>query len=252
MAIGMADIGLALAAFGAGVLNAVAGGGTFLTLPALIFAGVPPVAANATSAVAVLPGYIGGALGFRHEIAQTQPRLLVSMTAATVIGGLAGAWLLLLTPDKAFAGIVPWLLLFATVLFAFSGKKRHLEIDSQTHRLKWGKIPAVCATAAYGGYFNGGLGILLMAVLSFARVGNLNVVNGLKNYISALLSLISVGVFAAADIVQWREATVMMGFSLLGGFFGARLAKFLPAKVVYVAVILTGITMCILFQVKVT
>ena len=109
---------LSLAAFGAGVLNAIAGGGTFLTFPALVWAGVPPIAANATSALAVCPGYLGGALGFRRELAALPRALLAREVALSAAGGVAGALLLLVTPAKVFAGVVPWLLLLATALFA--------------------------------------------------------------------------------------------------------------------------------------
>ncbi len=253
---GMVQRGLAGAAFGAGVLNAIAGGGTFLTLPALIFAGLPAVNANATSVVAVMPGYVGGAIGFWRDMLLVDRRTLVIMTMVTALGGVAGSVLLLITPDKAFKVIVPWLLLFATLLFAISSRPKPKagvqatdgtkSINTVTARPAW-QSPALGAVAAYGGYFNGGLGILLMAVLSVGRTRSLNTVNGLKNYLSALLSLISIAVFATAGIVDWKAAAWMMGFSMLGGYAGARLAKRLPARFVYALVVLTGIGMSAVF-----
>lgn len=240
--LGPVALGLAAAAFGAGFLNAIAGGGTFLTLPALVFAGLPPIVANATSAVAVSPGYIGGALGFRQELAQVNRPHLLRMTGVTLLGGVAGSALLLITPEKAFSQIVPWLLLFATVLFAVTAKPRPRPASGSPWQLF-----GLGAVAVYGGYFNGGLGILLMAVLSMAQAGSLSTVNGLKNYLSALLSAISVAVFAAAGVIAWQAAVWMMGFSMLGGYVGARTARRLSAQLVYASVVLIGLGMSALF-----
>lgn len=244
------DALLAAAGFGAGVLNAVAGGGTFLTLPALLLAGVPPVAANATSAVAMLPGYLGGAWGFRHDIALVRRSLVVQLTGVSLLGGLLGAALLLVTSNAAFTRVVPWLLIFATLLFAI-GARRTVAGEARNQAAPrpgsaW-RLAALGGVAAYGGYFNGGLGILLMAVLTMAGVGGLGTVNGLKNYVSALLAAISTAVFAHAGLIHWPEAVLMMVFSTLGGYAGARLAKALPARLVYVCVIATGLCMSALF-----
>jgi uncharacterized membrane protein YfcA len=254
-------IQLAGAAFGAGMLNAIAGGGTFLTFPALIFAGLPAISANATSAVAVMPGYVGGAIGFWREMLQVRRQTLLMMTFVTALGGAGGSLLLLVTPDRAFKVIVPWLLLFATLLFAASARPRArpgpivaisqtpgaMKETSSWEGRSWWQSPAIGAVAIYGGYFNGGLGILLMAVLSLSRGMSLNAINGLKNYLSALLSVISIAVFATAGIVDWRAAVWMMGFSMVGGYAGARLAKRLPANLVYGFVVLTGLIMSAVF-----
>ena len=221
---GLGSLQLAGAAFGAGVLNAIAGGGTFLTLPALIFAGLPAVSANATSSVAVMPGYVGGAIGFWREMLQINRRTLFVATLVTALGGAGGSLLLLMTPDKAFGVLVPWLLLFATLLFAVSARPRgprrrtaesshpqsSLPSEAGMGDRRWWQRAGIGAVAIYGGYFNGGLGILLMAILSLNRNMSLNTVNGLKNYLSALLSLISIAVFATAGIVDWRAAVWML------------------------------------------
>lgn len=244
------DALLAAAGFGAGALNAVAGGGSFLTLPALLLAGVPPVAANATSTVAVLPGYLGGAWGFRHEVARVPRPLMVQLTAVSLLGGLLGAALLLVTSNAAFTRVVPWMLIFATLLFAIGAGRtptgRAGNHAAPRRSAAW-VLPALGGVAAYGGYFNGGLGILLMAVLTLAKVGALGTVNGLKNYVSALLAAISTAIFACAGLVHWREAALMMVFSSLGGYAGARLAKALSARLVHGFVILTGLCMSALF-----
>ncbi|MFT3718502.1 sulfite exporter TauE/SafE family protein [Pseudorhodoferax sp.] len=238
------DAILALAAFGAGVLNAIAGGGSFLTLPALVLGGVPPVPANATSAVAVFPGYIGSVWGQRREIAALDRRLLWQIGWVSLLGGVLGAALLLVTSNKAFQALVPWLLLFATALFALGPRARPGPEGGPPPRWRpW----ALGATAVYGGYFNGGLGILLMAVLSFSRAGNLHVVNALKNLVSALLAAISVAIFAAAGIVRWREAVLMMVCCTVGGYLGARLSTVLPARAVRWLVIVVGLAMSAAF-----
>ena len=142
---------LAVAAFAAGVLNAIAGGGTFLTFPALVWAGVPPIAANATSALAVCPGYLGSALGFRQELAALPRALLIREVSLSAIGGVAGALLLLVTPAKVFSGIVPWLLLFATVLFAAGpGIARCAQAAAPQGQasIRW-REPALLAVAAF-------------------------------------------------------------------------------------------------------
>jgi uncharacterized membrane protein YfcA len=164
---------LAVAAFGAGVLNAIAGGGSFLTLPALVFTGVPPIAANATSALAVSPGYLGSVWGFRSELKALDPRLLRREALLASVGGVAGAMLLLVTPAKVFSGLIPWLLLFATVLFALGpriaqlgqpgGGKDSGGAEGPTALARW-RMPGLLLVSVYGGYFNGGLGILLMAL----------------------------------------------------------------------------------------
>jgi uncharacterized membrane protein YfcA len=156
---------LAAAAFFAGMLNTVAGGGTFLTFPALVFTGVPPVAANATSAVAVFPGYLGGALGFRREIAAYDRMRPMKIVAFTAIGGLAGSLLLLLvSSNEAFSVVVPFLLAAATLAFAFGPR-----IQAWANRRSVGKPEGALGTllvSVYGGYFNGGLGIVLLALFS--------------------------------------------------------------------------------------
>lgn len=236
---------LAAAAFAAGVLNAIAGGGTFLTFPALVFAGVPPIAANATSAVAVSPGYLGSTLGFRPELARLPTTLLVREMAVAAAGGVAGALLLLLTPARVFSGLVPWLLLFATALFALGPWLARRTGGGRGLAPMRG--PGLFAVAVYGGYFNGGLGILLMALYTLAGETRLNTVNALKNLNSFVLSLLSVGAFAWAGVIVWREAMLMMVAATAGGLAGARLARRLPATWVRGMVIATGLVMSAVF-----
>ncbi|WP_372657657.1 sulfite exporter TauE/SafE family protein [Hydrogenophaga sp.] len=243
---------LAAAAFAAGVLNAIAGGGSFLTFPALVFTGVPPIVANATSALAVSPGYLGSTLGFKSELRALPPRRLRRELVISAAGGVAGALLLLVTPPTLFSGLVPWLLLFATVLFAAGPwiarrTRGAANADREEHvPPKWHE-PALLATAVYGGYFNGGLGILLMALYSVGGESRLNVVNALKNANSLVLSWLSVAAFVLAGAIAWQPGVLMMAAATAGGFFGARWSKRLPASWVRVGVIAIGLAMTAAF-----
>jgi len=240
---------LAVAAFAAGVLNAVAGGGSFLTFPALVFAGVPPIVANATSALAVSPGYLGSTLGFRPELRALPMARLRREMAIAAVGGVAGALLLLVTPAQVFSGIVPWLLLFATVLFAAGPAiARHAQAGNADGPglARW-REPGLLAVAIYGGYFNGGLGILLMALYTLTGEGRIHTVNALKNLNSLVLSWLSVAAFVIAGAIAWKEGLLMMVAATAGGFFGARWSKRLPAQAVRIGVIVTGLVMTALF-----
>lgn len=233
-----------LAALGAGALNAIAGGGSFLTFPALVFAGVPPLAANATSAMAVSPGYLGSTLGFRPELQTLPVRTLQREVAVAALGGLIGAGLLLVTPSRVFAGLVPWLLLLATALFALGPR---IATRNANHGHPAWRLPGLLAVAIYGGYFNGGLGILLMALYTLTGESRLNTVNALKNLNSFVLSLLSVAAFAWAGAIIWNQALWMMLWATLGGWLGARLAQRLPVLWVRRGVIATGLLMSAVF-----
>lgn len=234
-----------LAAFGAGVLNAIAGGGSFLTFPALVFAGVPPLAANATSAAAVSPGYLGSTLGFKDELRAIPGAVLQHEVLMAAVGGLIGAGLLLVTPAKVFSGLVPWLLLLATALFAL-GPRIAARSAGQTSAAAW-RLPGLLAVSIYGGYFNGGLGILLMALYTLTGESRLNTVNALKNLNSFVLSWLSVAAFAWAGAIVWDQALWMMLLATAGGWSGARLAKRLPTQWVRKLVIYTGLLMSAVF-----
>ena len=242
---------LLLAAFVAGALNAVAGGGSFLTLPALVFTGVPPVAANATGTVALLPGYAAGAWGFREDM-QAPPGLsMKSVVLLSLIGGSLGAALLLFTPNELFRKVVPWLLLAATAMFAFGPQLRKWaarggEASPQAASPIKAAI-GMLAVVIYGGYFNGGLGILLLALFGLLGQTQLNAMNGMKNLVSALLTAIAVAIYAAGGIVQWQQALIMMIAATAGGYGGARVARKLPANVLRWGIVVTGLVMAAVF-----
>ena len=242
----MIEIALLLtAAFLAGALNAVAGGGSFLTLPALVFTGVPPVVANATGTVALLPGYIAGAWGFREDTTPPPGLSMRLLVVLSLIGGAVGAALLLVTPDATFRRVVPWLLLAATALFAFGPQLRQRLAGGHSSTAK--ATVGVLAVAAYGGYFNGGLGILLLALFGLLGQTNLNAMNGLKNGVSALLTAMAVAIYAAGGLVLWREALLMMVAATLGGYGGARVARRIPAPALRWGIVATGLVMAGLF-----
>lgn len=244
---------LLAAAFTAGALNAVAGGGSFLTLPALVFTGVPPVIANATGTVALLPGYMAGAWGFKDDM-QSPPGLsMKQVVALSLIGGSAGAALLLFTPDATFRKVVPWLLLAATAMFAFGPQLRAWASGKNAAHA----TPSVAKAAAgmlivaiYGGYFNGGLGILLLALFGLLGQTSLNAMNGMKNLVSALLTAIAVVIYAVGGIVEWKQAIVMMVAATLGGYLGARVARKIAPHILRWGIVATGLVMAGLFFAK--
>ena len=237
---------LLIAAFVAGALNSVAGGGSFLTLPALVFVGVPPVVANATGTVALLPGYAAGAWGFREDT-QAPPGLsMARLVVLSLIGGAAGAGLLLVTSNATFSIVVPWLLLLATVVFAFGPRLRQMLAGAKPTSPTKAAI-SVLVVAIYGGYFNGGLGILLLALFGLLGQTQLNAMNGLKNLVSALLTAIAVAVYAFGGVVNWRYALLMMVAATAGGYIGARVARRIPALWLRWGIVATGLVMMGIF-----
>ncbi|CAO3451165.1 sulfite exporter TauE/SafE family protein [Azospirillum largimobile] len=245
----MIELILLAAAFLAGAMNAVAGGGSFLTLPALIYAGVPPVAANATGTVALLPGYASGVYGYRQDLTPVGTLSLPLLSVVSLVGGLAGAGLLLVTPDSVFRDIVPWLLLLATGLFAF-GNVLAQRLRSLGLHGNGAMLGTLFAVSVYGGYFNGGLGILLLAQLSLFGMTDLNAMNGLKNLFSAVLTAIAVVAYAAGGAVEWPKALLMTVAAVAGGYVGARVGRKIPKPVLRTGIIAVGLVMSAVFFLK--
>ena len=233
-------------AFFAGIANSIAGGGSFLTFPALVFAGVPTIAANATSAVAVFPGYLTGALGFMKELKiypKGQFALLIFISA---LGGILGSLLLLITPVSVFSFIIPWLLGFATLMFAF-GNLISKWAKNTTGNTGFKGSLATLIVCIYGGYFNGGLGIVLLALFSTLGMRDINLMNGLKNGMSFALSFASVITFGLAGIIYWPQAILMMVGATIGGYCGAIVARKLTAKVIKTIIVAIGSIMTFIF-----
>lgn len=236
---------LFLAGVAGSAVNAVAGGGTFFTFPALLAAGVPPVAANASNAVALWPGYILSTLGFREEVAALRERLRGSSLIA-LMGGVLGAWLLLRTGNATFLRLVPVLLLFATVLFAL-GPGIASRVGTAGPLLA-GVVELVIAT--YGGFFNAGLGILLLAGLALTGVHNIHQQNGLKNLLSAIINSAAVFAFVLAGVVRWPETLAVLAGALVGGYGGAMLARRIPAPWLRRVVVVMGLLLSVYYAGK--
>lgn len=237
---------LLVSAFAAGALNAVAGGGSFLTFPTLVFVGVPAVIANATNTVALFPGSFASAFSYRKGLARLEGISLRTMLLVSLAGGILGAILLLKTPESVFVSITPWLLLFATVMFAF-GKQLGALLKRHMHFGFGALVVAQIVIAIYGGYFGGGIGILMLAVLAVFGMTDIHAMNGIKTILAGALNGVAVVVFVMAGKVYWREAFIMMVAAVAGGYFGAQYAQKLSPKFIRGFVTTTGVLMTIYF-----
>ena len=240
----------AVAALLAGVMNSVAGGGTLLTFPALVAAGLSPLAANATSTVALLPAALSSMLGYRRELTGAR-RWALGLTLPSLLGGGLGALLLLRTTNATFERVVPWLVLGATSLFLLQRPllrwvRGHQHVVASEHEVE-DRGPTVPLLAmqllvgVYGGYFGAGVGILMLAALGFMGFVNIHRMNGLKNWGGFCMNLVAAATFAASGIVDWPVALSMAAGSIAGGYLGARGAQRLPQTLVRGAVVLIGV-----------
>jgi uncharacterized membrane protein YfcA len=215
---------LAAAAFVAGAMNSAAGGGTFVTFPALVFTGVPSVAANATSTVALFPGAVTGSLGYRDDFKDFNGISVKALLPISVFGGFLGAMLLLLTPVRLFDAVVPWLLLTAALAFAFGPRaaamlRRFVRIGPT------GLLVAQFLLAIYGGYFGGAVGLMTLAMWSLFGATDLRAMNAAKTLLVGSMNTVAVVSFAVAGQVWWTDAAVMAVTGALGGYAGARIAR---------------------------
>ena len=240
-----------IAAFCAGAMNSVAGGGTFFSFPALLAAGVPPVVANASNSVALWPASLSGAWAYRTELARYK-RYLVPMGIVSFIGGIGGGLLLLATKDATFSRLIPWLLLFATVLFAFSGRISALLRGAEAR--KPGNTPVSLAGQAvvsvYGGFFGAGMGILMLASLAMAGHEDVHELNAIKNLLSAIIYSVTVLTFVLAGAVDWPYTMIMLATATLGGYWGASIARKIPASWLRRFIIGVGFTLTIFYFCK--
>lgn len=243
----MADLILILVAgFLGGLLNAIAGGGTFITFPALVFTGVPEIAANATSTVAAMPGYLSAAIGFRKDIAELDRKLLLRLTLWSMLGGAIGSGLLLISSNEAFAILIPFLLLGATLVFLRGAQIREWAAR-QRGAVKAFGAGTMIPVAIYGGFFNGGLGIVLLALFSMWGMTNLHAMNGLKCWLSFALSVISFVIFAIGGKIVWIPALVMGAGTILGGLAGAPVARRIPMPALRILIATVGFGMTAVF-----
>ncbi|UQU63344.1 sulfite exporter TauE/SafE family protein [Couchioplanes caeruleus] len=222
----------------AGVVNALAGGGSLITFPTLIGIGLPSVAANVTNSVAVFPGYVSSVVGSRADL-RGQWRRLGSLVPLCVAGSAAGCALLLGTPARAFDLIVPFLVLGAAAALAFQDRLRALV--GHASRRRRGVLPVVVFVGAvYGGYFGAALGVMYVAALALVLDETLNRINALKNVLSACVGLVTVIVFAVFAPIHWGAVLVVAPATVVGGYAGAHLARRLPAKVLKVLIVTFG------------
>ncbi len=231
-------------------MNAVAGGGTFLVFPALLFTGMPPVPANATNTVALWPGLAAGVRAFWPRL-QVARRILMALLVSSLLGGVAGALLLLRTPGHIFMRLVPWLMLLGTLLFIFGGKLGRARAGRALHATTSaelaGAVGFVFLVAVYGGYFGAGIGFLILALLGALGMTDIHAMNAVKIVMTAAINGVAVVTFIAARAVYWPQAVVILAGAVLGGYFGAHLSQRLPAAVVRGFVLLVGAGMTVYF-----
>lgn len=232
----------AAAAIGAGFVNALAGGGTLLSFPALIAIGVPPIAANITSTVALCPGYFGVTLAQRRDL-QGQSRRIWVLLPAGVIGGVAGGWLLLGSSERAFRSLVPFLILLASALLAAQEQVR-------AWIRRAGAALPVAIAAIYGGYFGAGLSVIVLAVLGVLVDDTLTRLNALKQAIALAVNLGAVLLFLFSGQVVWTAALIMAAGALLGGAIGGRLATSIRPRTLRWAVVLTGLVIGVVYLLR--
>jgi uncharacterized protein len=251
-----------LAAILGGTLNSVAGGGSFLTFPSLIVTNVPPIQANATSSTALWPGSAAAAWAFRKELAKQSWGLLLLLGIISLIGGITGAILLLKTPQKTFVRLIPFLMLAATLLFALSPvinaklKQHNVSKQLEATKVSAAKLSWLALTrlvllqlliSIYGGYFGGGIGILMLATLGLMGMEDIHEMNAVKNTLATCINGIAVATFILAGAVFWLNALTMVVGAIIGGYGGASYARKLDPRLVRGFVILVGSVLTIYF-----
>jgi uncharacterized membrane protein YfcA len=239
---------IAVAAFVAGAINSIAGGGTLISFPALVWIGVNPVMANATNCLALWPGSFAAMIGYRNDLAKIR-RWLLLLTIPAFAGGAAGAVMLMHTSTKTFSQLVPFLILGATLLLAVQEViTRRLGIVARAHEKPtagWVTFVFVFQflVGIYGGYFGGGIGILMLAALGFIGLTDMHEMNGLKNLLAICINGIAAIYFAISRAVLWTDGGIMAVAAIAGGYLGARMAKRLGRTFVRRAVVVIGLAM---------
>jgi uncharacterized membrane protein YfcA len=243
---------LFVAALVAGGINAVAGGGSVITYPALVWAGLDPIVANATNTVTLWPGSLAAMAAFRRELRDARPWMAV-LTAPSLVGGALGAVLLIRTPSEVFAAIVPFLILLATVLFALQEPitrwlhhRRHgSAAPAAAERPATGAVLFQLAIAVYGGYFGAGIGIMMLAALGLAGLTNIHLMIGLRNYLAVLINAIAAAYFVMTGTVSWGHAAIMVAGQIAGGSAGGFLTRRVGRAAVRRFVVLVGVAMAL-------
>ena len=236
-----------------GAINAVAGGGSFVSFPALLFTGVPPVPANATNTLALWVGTTASGGAYREKL-NIPRRVMIPLVLTSVIGGLAGAFLLIKTPAQTFLHVLPWLLLGATLLFAF-GKHLTTRISAGiSHEASNAAVTVASlyetVVAVYGGYFGGGVGIMNLAMLSALGMTDIHAMNKLKVMLGSVINGVATIAFIATGVIVWPQAMVMAAGSIAGGYSSAHYSQKVPQVWVKAFVILIGTAMTIYFFIR--
>lgn len=243
------------AAVVAGAINSVAGGGSFISFPSLLFIGIPPVNANATNTVALWPGQVASIGAYRGELQKLPWRSVMPLLITGIVGGILGAWVLLKTPQKTFMNLVPWLMLIATLIFMFSGRiTRWIRQRTAAHH------PTEFATgrgifiqifiAFYIGYFGAGAGILILAMLALLGMDQIHTMNALKALLTTVSNGVAMLLFVVSHAVYWPETILMIVGSSLGGYFGAHYAQKTKPENVRRVVIAIGLVLAAYFFAK--
>jgi uncharacterized membrane protein YfcA len=235
-----------LAGLAAGLINTVVGSGTLITFPTLVALGVPPVTANVSNTVGLVPGSISGAVGYRRELRGQRGRAL-RLGLASLVGGLAGALLLLVLPEEAFAAIVQALILLGLVLVVFQPRisawvaRRHDAAGGLPENGAWWVRPAVLLAGVYGGYFGAAQGVLLMAILGIGVDEPLQRLNAVKNVLAAVVNGVAGTLFIVVADVDWRIVGLIGVGAVVGGQLGATVGRRLPATVLRVVIVVVGV-----------
>ncbi len=241
-----------------GVLNALAGGGSFITFPTLLFIQVPPVDANATNTVAMWTGLVASGSAYMHKLDASR-RLLIALVASSIVGGLVGGLLLLKTPQRTFLHLVPWLLLGGTLLFIFGNRLRRV---GRGHANGGGGLDHTWSALAlassfefmvgvYGGYFGAGIGFMNLGMLSLLGMREVHAMNALRTLLAVTINVAAVATFIVAGVVWWRYCVVMIVGALLGGWFGARFAQRADPRKIRYFIITLGLSMSLYFFITV-
>jgi uncharacterized protein len=244
------------AAFLAGVLNSVVGGGSFISFPALLFTAMPPISANATNTAALWPGTVASAGAYRRVFSGEIRKLLPPLVLASLLGGLLGASILLRTPPATFMRLVPWLLLVATLLFVSSGKvsawirERSVRLTGSTWLATAGGVVLQLVIAVYIGFFGAGVGILVLTMLAVIGVQNIHVMNGMRTLLVSVANAAAIAAFVAAKAVVWPQALLMLVGAALGGYGGAHYAQKMDPRRMRHFVIFAGFAMSLYFFIR--
>ncbi len=244
---------LFVAALVAGALNAVAGGGSFVSFPALLFTGMPPINANATNTAALWPGTVASTGAYRRALTGEIRRLLAPLVAASLLGGWLGASLLLRTRQATFMRLVPWLLLVATLLFASSARvsawvrEHSVRLTGSTRLATAGGVLLQLLIAVYIGFFGAGVGILVLAMLALMGVQNIHAMNGMRVLLVSVANAVAIIAFIVAKVIVWPQALLMLVGATLGGYGGAYLAQKMDPRRVRQLVIFLGFAMSLYF-----